>query len=92
MRAEWGDHIARKLKHRLAELAAAGSLADIPHHPPARCHELDGDRKDQLSVDLHHPYRLIFVPDHDPAPRKDDGGLDRARVTRVLILEVVDTH
>jgi proteic killer suppression protein len=92
MRAEWGDHIAKKLKHRLAELAAADSLADIPHHPPARCHELGGDRKGQLSVDLVHPYRLIFVPDNDPVPRREDGGLDRASVTRVLILEVADTH
>jgi proteic killer suppression protein len=92
MRAEWGDHIAKKLKHRLAELAAADSLADIPHTPPARCHELGQDRRGQLSVDLAHPYRLILVPDHDPPPLKEDGGLDRTAVNRVLILEVVDTH
>jgi len=92
MRAEWGDRLAGKLKRRLAELNAAECLADIPHVPPARCHELDGDRKGQLSVDLVHPYRLIFVPDHHPPPRKEDGGLDRKQVTRVLVLEVADTH
>ena len=43
-------------------------------------------------MDLDHPYRLIFKPDHQPLPRKDDGGLDWDQVTKVLVTEVVDTH
>ena len=74
------------------ELRAAQTLADMSRLPPARCHELGLDRKGQLSVDLAHPYRLIFMPDHDPVPAKPDGGLDWTEVTRVLIVEVVDTH
>lgn len=88
----WGRPLARKLQQRLMELAAARTLADMSRLPPARCHELTLDRKGQLSVDLAQPYRLIFAPDHDPVPLKPDRGLDWAGVTRVLILEVADTH
>ena len=88
----WGERLARKLQQRLMELKAADTLSDICHVPPARCHELGGSRAGQLSVDLDHPYQLIFVPDYDPAPRKPDGGLDRTRVTRIVVLEVCDTH
>ena len=92
MKREWGTSLAKKLQQRLMELKAAETLEDISCLPPARCHELTGDRKGQLSVDVAHPYRLILVPDHVPSPRKPDGGLDRAKVTKVLVLEVDDTH
>jgi plasmid maintenance system killer protein len=92
MRRRWGAALAQRLQQRLAELAAAGSLADLSRLPPARCHELTGDRAGQLSVDLTHPYRLLFAPDNDPIPRKDDGGLDWTKVTKVVVLEICDTH
>ncbi len=60
--------------------------------PQARCHELLGNRKGELAVDLKHPYRLIFEPANDPIPRKPDGGLDWTQVTAINILEVVDYH
>ncbi len=88
----WGAALAQRLQQRLAELVAADSLDDISRLPPARCHELKGDRAGQLSVDLVHPRRLIFEPDDDPIPRKDDGGLDWTQVTKVVVLEVCDTH
>ena len=91
-RKKWGVPLARRLQQRLMELKAADTLADISHLPPARCHELTGDRAGQLSVDLVHPHRLIFIPDHEPAPEKPDGGLDKAKVTKVLVLEVCDPH
>ena len=92
MRKKWGDRMAGKLQQRLMELRAADSLSDISHLPPARCHEMVGDRKGQLSVDLVHPYRLYFAPDHDPVPHKPDGGLDWSRVTRIVVLEIFDPH
>jgi proteic killer suppression protein len=91
-RRRWGAALAQKLRQRLAELQAADTLDDIARLPPARCHELKGDRAGQLSVDLVHPQRLIFEPDDDPIPRKDDGGLDWTKVTKVVVLEVCDTH
>jgi len=92
MKQEWGAALTKKLQQRLMELKAADNLEDVSRLPPARCHELVGDRKGQLSVDVAHPYRLIFVPDHDPVLRKPDGGLDWTQVTKVLVLEVCDTH
>ena len=92
MRKRWGNKIANKLQQRLMELNAAATLQDIGRTPPPRCHELVGNRKGQLSVDLGHPYRLIFKPGHSPVPRKDEDGLDWTRVTRVVVIEVVDTH
>jgi proteic killer suppression protein len=71
---------------------AAVTLDDISRVPPARCHELTANRQGQLSVDLKHPYRLLFIPANDPVPRKVDGGLDWARVTEIEIIEIADTH
>lgn len=87
-----GDQRAKLLKQRLAELAAANMLGDLRSLPQARCHELKGSRKGQLSVDLDHPYRLIFEPAHNPVPRKSDGGLDWTKVTEIRILGMEDTH
>lgn len=89
-----GAQRARLLANRLAVLAAASTLADLwpPYRGPMRCHELTGNRAGQLSIDLDQPYRLIFLPDHDPAPFRAEGGLDWNAVTRLLILEIPDTH
>ncbi len=88
----YGAPRAKKLKARLMELRAAEHLAQIPRVPPARCHELTSDRKGQLSVDLDHPYRLIFIPANDPIPRKQDGGLNWEAVTQIEILAIADYH
>lgn len=45
-----------------------------------------------LSLDLRHPYRLLFEPADEPVPRKPDGGLAWSRVIAVRILGVEDTH
>lgn len=87
-----GPKMARKLQQRLMELSAAASLADMLRLPPARCHELKGDRKGELSVDLEHPFRLLFVPANIPIPTKEDGGLDWAGVTEIEIIDILDTH
>ncbi|MCI5222024.1 MAG: killer suppression protein [Candidatus Electrothrix sp. AR4] len=63
-----GSKGAHKLMQRMMELSAAEFLLDISRYPPARCHELTGNRKGQLSVDLEHPYRLLFIPADDPVP------------------------
>ena len=89
---ELGAGMARKLQQRLAELNAADVLSDISHLPPPRCHELTGKRAGQFSVDLEHPYRLLFIPADDPIPYKEDGGIDLALVTEIEIIEIEDTH
>jgi len=89
-----GKRRARLLQHRLQALQAARSLADFqpPFSGPERCHELSGNRRGQLSMDLDHPYRLIFCPDHEPLPRTQEGGLDWSGVTAIRVLAVEDTH
>jgi len=87
---ELGPVCAGKLRQRLAELAAAGALSDISYLPPPRCHELTN--RGAFSVDLAHPYRLLFRPAHDPIPRKTDGGIDLTQVTEVEIISIEDTH
>jgi plasmid maintenance system killer protein len=87
-----GQHCGRRLMQRMNELSAAATLADVATLPGPRCHELTGGRKGQLSVDLQHPYRLLFIPANDPVPRKPDGGLDWSKVTEIEIIEIADTH
>ena len=87
-----GPKRGKKLKQRMMELAAAETLADISRVPPSRCHELTGNRKGQLSVDLEHPYRLLFIPANNPTPELKEGGLDWAAITKIEIIDITDTH
>ena len=80
------------IRRRLDELKAATTLDDINRLPGPRCHELKGNRAGQLSVDLDHPYRLIFKPANDPLPEKSDGGLDWNQITAIEITGIEDTH
>jgi plasmid maintenance system killer protein len=89
---KFGPKIARKLQQRLMELKAASCLDDISRVPPPRCHQLSGNRDGQLSADLEHPYRLLFIPANNPIPVTQDGGLNWAKVTEVEIIEIADTH
>jgi len=91
MLKKFGALRTRKLKQRLMELAAANNLSQISKVPPSRCHELVNNRQGQLSVDLDHPYRLIFIPANDPIP-STEGGLDWVEVTEIEIIEIADTH
>lgn len=86
--ADCGDRIGR----RLDDLRAADNLAVVRTIPQMRCHELEGDRKGQLAVDVKHPRRIVFEPADEPVPRTQEGGLDWANVRTIRILEVVDYH
>jgi plasmid maintenance system killer protein len=88
----FGQEQSRKITQRLAEIQAADNLEILHTLPQARAHELTGNRKGQISLDLKQPYRLIIIPDHEVCPRKEDGGLDWKKVTKVKILAVEDTH
>ncbi len=87
-----GARQAMLIQRRLTEIEAARTLSVLRCLPGPRCHELKGERKGQFSVDLVHPYRLLFVPNHRPVPTKDAGGIDLAKVTAVKILGIEDTH
>lgn len=78
---------AEIIRARLREFESATTLEDLRKVKSARCHELkSGKGVYRLSVDLDHPYRLIFAP-VAPVPTKKNGGLDWSRVTRIMILK-----
>lgn len=84
--------LARKVNQRKEDLKAADTLAVMRMIPAARCHELKGDRKGELAVDVSGNCRLIFEPEHDPIPEKEDGGLNWEEITAIEILEIQDYH
>ncbi|GAB1543478.1 hypothetical protein NUACC21_61530 [Scytonema sp. NUACC21] len=88
---KYGTDRAKRIRRRLDDLYDANVLEDM-RNLPGRCHELLYDRAGQFSLDLDHPYRLIFEPANEPIPTKPDGGIDWTEVTAVRILGVEDTH
>ena len=89
-----GSKRGKILRRRLRALKDAPNLAFFwpPKSGPERCHELTMNLKGKFSMDLDHPYRLIFAPAHDPVPVLEDGGIDWKGVTDIIILGVEDTH
>jgi proteic killer suppression protein len=88
-----GEGDAHLILQRLSEILAAETLADLKKLPGARCHPLKGDLKGKFAVNLNNPYRLIFEPANDPIPKLDDGAIDMANVTEVVIVKLkVDYH
>lgn len=92
LKKKFGAEKARLIMRRMAVLRASPVLAEVPYTKPERRHELSGKHSGQFAVDLKHPYRLIFKPNHEPLPRKDDGGIDLTQITAIKILGVEDYH
>lgn len=92
LEATYGSRMAKLIQRRLLILEAADNLAQIPPGGPLRLHQLFGNRAGQFSIDLVHPYRLVFVPNHEPVPTTPGGGIDRTRVTAITIIGILDTH
>ena len=90
-RKERGQREGDLLGVRLDDLHAAVTLEDM-RGLPGRCHELTGDRKGQLAVDLVHPHRLVFEVANEPAPRKADKGLDWTKATAIRIIEIAQDY
>lgn len=90
----FGQKRAKRIKVVMTALRAAPSLGAFapPFSPPHRCHELTGNKKGRLSLDLDGPYRLIIQPINEPLPERPEGGLDWNRVTVIKVLGVEDTH
>ena len=84
-----GMTCARKLRNRLSDLAAATRVTElVAGHP----HPLKGDRAGQFALDLEGGRRLVFEPDHESCPRREDNAIDWSRVTRVRIVFIGDYH
>jgi proteic killer suppression protein len=90
----YGPRQSKVIQIVLTRLRAAASLAIFapPYSPPNRCHELAGNLKGIISIDVVHPYRLLFEVGNDPIPKQDAGGLDWSKVTAIRITNVENTH
>ena len=85
-----GQNSAKKLQSRLSDIEAALNVQDLP--PVGNPHPLIGDRQGQFSIGLAGGQRLVFKPNHNPVPKKDDGGINWTRVTSVTIVFIGDYH
>jgi plasmid maintenance system killer protein len=83
---------AKNVNQRMEDLKAVANLYDLSLFPQANLHELKGDKKGSLAIDISANYRIIFKPDHETVPKKADGGLDWRAVTRIKIIEIEDYH
>jgi plasmid maintenance system killer protein len=94
-RRAYGADMARKIALRITALRAAESLGDFwpPKSGPERCHELQGDRAGRFSVDLKHPYRMLFESSEDP-PNFDSHDEQKRwkSIKAIKIVAIEDTH
>ena len=92
LKRAYGSRMTRTIAMRMAVLGNAPTLSKVPVTKPDRRHQLEGRRAGQYAVDLVHPKRLVFEPNHDPMPRKQDGGIDTDQVTAITVIQVTDYH
>jgi proteic killer suppression protein len=94
-RKRFGAEMAKKVKLRIDALCAAESLADFwpPYSGPERCHELKGAQAGTFSVDVKHPYRLLFQPADAARETEEEGEKQQWLAIRSIeILGIEDTH
>jgi proteic killer suppression protein len=84
--------MAKKVNQRMKDIKASENLNDLMKIPAAKCHELKGNRKGQFAVSISGNFRLIFEPNHDPVPLKDDNSIDAVKVTAIEMLNKEDYH
>lgn len=84
--------LAKGIVARLADLDAAGALADMRRLPAAHCHELKEDFAGCFAVKISPNFRLIFRPTQQPPPKLSDGGIDWSAIDAITILQIDDYH
>jgi proteic killer suppression protein len=83
---------AKKIKLRRVQLKAADNLKAISSLRVLRLHPYSGARLGEWSIDIQENWRIIFKPDHDPIPLKEDGGVNLELITAIKIVSVEDPH
>ncbi len=83
--------MASLIQRRLMDLDAAETLESM-RSIPGRCHPLGENLSGLFAVDLVHPDRLVFQPDHDPVPQLSGGGMDWSKVTKIEVVGIGDYH
>ncbi len=83
---------ARQVYQRLDDLKMVTSLVRMYEIPAAHFHELSADRPGEFAVSISRNHRIIFRPDHDPVPRKEDGGIELNMVDSIVILAIGEDY
>lgn len=91
LRKAYGSDGAKKATRRLSDLRAAATLEDM-RNLPGRVHELTGDRKGQLAIDLAGAWRLILAPTSGWPAEKAEGARAWTTIDAVTVLEITDYH
>lgn len=91
----FGAEMAKRIQLRMGALVAAESLAVFwpPYSGPERCHELKRSLAGTFSMDLKHPYRLLFWPVDMPEDVGAENDKERWQaITAIEIISIEDTH
>ena len=88
----YGTRRAQLILTRLEGLRRFATLSLVPTTLPFRRHQLTGDRDEQYAVNVDRQIRLVFAPNHNPVPRRADGGVDIDQVTEIVIIALIDYH
>ncbi len=91
LRGVYGPRMAGLIQQRLMDLDAAETLESMKN-VPGRCHQLRENLDGLFAVYLVHPDRLVFAPDHDPAPQLSSGGVDWSKVTKIEVVGIGNYH
>jgi len=83
---------AKLVNKRLKELKSAKDLSDFKYLPQANCHELNNNRKGELAIDISANHRIIFIPNHEPIPQNDDGGMDWSSINSITITVIGEDY
>lgn len=84
-----GREVAAVLKHRIADLWAATSIADLVVGNPREMTQADGST---MCMDLCCGYQLIFCANHVRNPLLKCDKVDWSRVSRIKILRIERTN
>ena len=76
-----GTDIASRLQRRLADLAAAETIFELPTNKPQ---PIDG--AGLMAIELGDDVRLLFAPNHKVLPRTPSGGIDWNKVFRIKLV------
>ena len=90
-----GKEMANKLRIRVNSLIAAANLGVFwpPLSGPERCHELTGELAGVYSIDLKHPYRLLFESVDGLDKEACEHEMSRwSTITEVKLLRIENTH
>lgn len=71
--------MTEKIHMRIDQIASADTIEMMIQYNIGRCHSLTNNRKGQYSMDLVHPYRLVFERQGE-------------EIQIAHILEIVDYH